>query len=65
MPSHHVDELRIALGGPHGSEVSNEPDDGADKPKPTAAASVPLTMATERGAPPRRIGSVSARWTGA
>ena len=29
-----------------------------------AAASVPFKMATARGAPPSRIGSVSARWTG-
>ena len=35
------------------------------KPKPTAAASVPLTIATALGAPPSRIGSVRARWTGA
>jgi Fic family protein len=34
-------------------------------PKPTAAASVPFRIATARGAPPNRIGSVSARWTGA
>src|SRR5579859_3124335 len=35
------------------------------KPIPSAAASVPLRIAIERGAPPIRIGSVSARWTGA
>ena len=34
-------------------------------PSPTAAASVPFRIATARGAPPSRIGSVSARWTGA
>ncbi|EQA99801.1 hypothetical protein L288_19135 [Sphingobium quisquiliarum P25] len=34
-------------------------------PRPIAPASVPLTMASARGAPPSRIGSVSARWTGA
>jgi hypothetical protein len=35
------------------------------RPSPIAPASVPLTMASERGAPPSNIGSVSARWTGA
>ena len=34
------------------------------RPRPKAAASVPLAMATVRGAPPRRIGSVSARCSG-
>src|SRR5262245_54729492 len=34
-------------------------------PNPTAAARVPLVIATARGAPPSRIGSVKARWTGA
>ena len=35
------------------------------RPSAIAAASVPLAIATVRGAPPIRIGSVSARWTGA
>ena len=35
------------------------------KPMPTAAASVPLTIASARGAPASRIGSASARCTGA
>ena len=35
------------------------------RPSAIAAASVPLAIATARGAPPMRMGSVSARWTGA
>ena len=34
------------------------------RPRPSAAARVPLRIATARGAPPSRIGSVSARCTG-
>src|SRR3546814_6122502 len=35
------------------------------KPRPSAAATVPLTIAIARGAPPSRIGSASARCIGA
>ncbi|KAG0771764.1 hypothetical protein G6F21_014681 [Rhizopus arrhizus] len=34
------------------------------RPSPTAAASVPLAIATVRGAPPIKIGSVSERCSG-
>jgi hypothetical protein len=61
--------LRVALRGPDGSRVADGPDEETCDPQPQAeadrAASVPLTMATVRGAPPSRIGSVSARCTGA
>ena len=33
------------------------------RPRPTAPAKVPFMMAMERGAPPSRMCSVSARWT--
>ena len=38
---------------------------GALRPSAMAADNVPLAIATVRGGPPMRIGSVSARWTGA
>jgi hypothetical protein len=68
MPADDIDEERVAFGGPDRSGVTDDPDDETGiqscNPSPTAAASVPLTIATER-APPSRIGSVKARCTGA
>ena len=66
MPAHHVDELRIALRGPDRGGLADEP--RARDRRATAAGrdrapppSVPLRIATARGAPPSRMGSVSAR----
>ena len=68
VPAHHVDELRIALCGPNRSGVPDRPNRSpasqSRRPRPSAAASVPLRIATARGAPPSRIGSVKARCTG-
>lgn len=59
------DELGIALGCPHGRDMADGPDRDTDQPEaqagPTAPASVPLRIAMERGAPPSRMCSVSAR----
>jgi hypothetical protein len=59
MPAHDVDELRIALGRPDRREMADGPDGEADEPEAQAeadgAASVPLRMAMERGAPPSRM----------
>ena len=41
-----------------------KPDQPEAQAEPDAPASVPFMMAMVRGAPPSRIGSVSARWTG-
>jgi hypothetical protein len=64
----HLDEERIALGRPDGREMADGPDGEADQPEAQAEAdgpaSVPLRMAMARGAPPSRMCSVSARWTG-
>ena len=54
---------------PHRQRVAGEPEQvrpgsHSCRPSPTAAASVPLPMATVRGAPPSRIGSVSERCSG-
>ena len=66
MSAHHIDEGGIALGGPDGGHVADEPEDETRDPQPQSQVqgrrpSVPLTIATDRGAPPIRIGSVSAR----
>ena len=58
------------LRRPHGERggrpaQSTRPAIQSRRPSPSAAASVPLTIASARGAPPSRIGSVSARCTGA
>jgi hypothetical protein len=70
VSAHDLDEFRIALDRPDRSHVPDEPNQEPAtqrrRPMPSAAASVPLTMAMamERGAPPMRIGSVSARCSG-
>ena len=38
MPAHHIDELRIALGGPDGGEVADDPEHEAGEPQPQAKA---------------------------
>jgi hypothetical protein len=69
VATHHVDEGRVALGGPDRGEMAQEPDCGAYNPeaqaKPHGRGERAVTIATARGAPPSRIGSVKARWTGA
>ena len=69
MAAHDLDELRIALRRPDRGAVADRPEaerrrSQSRRPRPIAAASVPLTIAIARGAPPSRIGSVSARCTG-
>ena len=59
MPAHDVDKGGIALGGPDGGKMADQPDRCAGNPEaaipsPTAAASVPFTIATARGAPPSK-----------
>jgi hypothetical protein len=65
MPAHDLDEERIALGRPDGGEMADGPDGEADQPEAQAEADGPGQRAVEdgdeRGAPPSRIGSVSAR----
>jgi len=66
MAAHHVDELRIALRGPDRGGLTENPK-ARDRRSTAAgrdqelAASVPLRIATARGAPPARLCSVSAR----
>src|SRR5258708_4913474 len=38
MPAHHVDEGRIALGGPDGGEMADQPDETTDDPEAQAEA---------------------------
>ena len=33
VPTHHVDEGRVALGGPDGGEMADQPNRGADDPE--------------------------------
>ena len=65
MAAHHIDKGGIAPGGPDRRHVADEPEDKTRDPQPQAKSkrrgNVPLTIATDRGAPPIRIGSVSAR----
>jgi hypothetical protein len=60
VSAHDIDEGGVALGGPDGGHVADEPEDETRDPQPQSK-SVPLTIATDRGAPPIRIGSVRAR----
>ena len=57
VPRKDFKELRVDLGAPDRQACDRRPQDDPEEPKlkpiPTAAASVPFTIATERGAPPR------------
>jgi hypothetical protein len=65
MAAADLDEERIALGRPHRREMADRPDGDADQPEAQAeadrAGERAVQMAMARGAPPSRIGSVSAR----
>ncbi len=65
MASADFDELRIALGGPNRREMADGPDRETDQPEAQAEAHGAGQRAVEdrdeRGAPPSRICSVSAR----
>ena len=54
MSAHDIDKCGIALGGPDGGHLADEPEDESRDPEPQssprAAASVPFTIATDRGA---------------
>ena len=66
--AHHVHELGVSFCSPDRrtmADAQQMPAIQRCRPRPMAAASVPHRIATERGAPPSRICSVSARWTGA
>ncbi len=70
MPPHDVDEGGVALGGPDGGEMTKQPDRASDDPETQAKTDRGGERAVDDrdragGAPPSRIGSVSARWTGA
>ena len=56
MPAHHVDELRVAFAAQTAAVCStahiSAPGIQRRRPSAMAAASVPLAIATVRGAPP-------------
>ena len=54
MTAHHVDELRIALGRPHGGEVADRPEAETDQPEPQAEAERRRQRAVEDGDGARR-----------
>ena len=69
VAAHHVDELRITLGGPDGSGVADCPEQQAGYPPPQAEPEGGGQRAVQdsdgAGAPSMRMGSVSERCTGA
>lgn len=64
MPARYLHELRVALRRPYGGEAPDGPEPETDQPDAQAKAepaSAPLRIAIERGEPPSRMCSVSAR----
>src|SRR5271166_159636 len=54
VPTHHVDEGRVALGGPNGGEMADQPDRGAHDPKAKAKADGSGERAVDDRHRPRR-----------
>src|SRR5579863_2808415 len=65
MSTHNLDEVRIALGGPDGGHMADEPEQEASNPKAQTDSECGRQRAVENSdGAPIRIGSVSARCTG-
>jgi hypothetical protein len=54
MTAYHIDEGRIALGGPDGGEMTDQPDCGTDEPQPEAQSNRGRERAVEDRHGPRR-----------
>ncbi len=68
VPGEHGHELRVKARTPDRQRMADDPEHDAGNPQlqaqPNSGASVPLAIATVRGAPPIKIGSVSERCSG-